>query len=310
MNMYTVMRNPSTVWIKRASTWNRVWALVLASPGTPYIAAARKEKKTKRLCFFSLRSDVSCLFYMVRLCCVYFLRFARGAASKEKKNITAEMYAFPCDATRVHRGALSLDTNTETSCPHLLPSLTTSCNVIYKPSSSRVGILFFFIHHSLTRVVQRTKGLLVYHFAVECFLFFFSRDERAFPRSAFFSLIHLPPLTYLLRGRWQLDIFFVSLSHVCVCMCVPMLLLSVVSGWYPFGAPWRFRSLPDPADISPYARTCLSFFFFVSKSSSGCESCVCLILRIHITIFILLSNNNKVDLCPCLSALESLSSIN
>lgn len=144
MNMYTVMRNPSTVWIKRASTWNRVWALVLASPGTPYIAAARKEKKNQKalLFFLSLRCFLP-LLYGALVFCVLF-KVCKRCCLERKKNITAAMYAFPCDATRVHRGALSLDTNTETSCPHLLPSLTTSCNVIYKPSSSRVGILFFF----------------------------------------------------------------------------------------------------------------------------------------------------------------------
>lgn len=165
-----------------------------------YRSSKERKKNQKALLFFlSLRCFLP-LLYGALVFCVLF-KVCKRCCLERKKNITAAMYAFPCDATRVHRGALSLDTNTETSCPHLLPSLTTSCNVIYKPSSSRVGILFFFIHHSLTRVVQRTKGLLVYHFAVECFLFFFSRDERAFPRSAFFSLIHLPPLTYLLRGR-------------------------------------------------------------------------------------------------------------
>lgn len=136
-----------------------------------YRSSKERKKNSEGFVFFfpSLRC-FSPLLYGALVLCVLFKVCKRCCL--ERKKFTAAIYAFPCDATRVHRGALSLDTNAEISCPHPLPSLTTSCNVIYKPSSSRVGILFFFIHHSLTRVVQRTKGLLVYHFAVECFFFF------------------------------------------------------------------------------------------------------------------------------------------
>lgn len=168
-------------------------ALVLAWPGPSYIAAERKEKPNHpRVCvmlfFFPLSLHRCFLPHLWCACVVCIFKVCKRRCLKKKMRAAMQLHAFPCDATLVHRGALSLDTNTEISCPHPLPSLTTSCNVIYKPSSSRVSLsfFFFFIHRSLTRVVQRTKGLLVYRFSVECILLlFFSRGESAFSPCSF-----------------------------------------------------------------------------------------------------------------------------
>lgn len=167
-------------------------ALVLAWPGPSYIAAERKEKPNHpRVCvmlfFFPLSLHRCFLPHLWCACVVCIFKVCKRRCLKKKMRAAMQLHAFPCDATLVHRGALSLDTNAEISCPHPLPSLTTSCNVIYKPSSSRVSLsFFFFIHRSLTRVVQRTKGLLVYRFSVECMLLlFFSRGESAFSPCSF-----------------------------------------------------------------------------------------------------------------------------
>lgn len=261
MNMYTVMRNPSTVWIKRASTWNRVWALVLASPGTPYIAAARKEKKNQKalLFFLSLRCFLP-LLYGALVFCVLF-KVCKRCCLERKKNITAAMYAFPCDATRVHRGALSLDTNTETSCPHLLPSLTTSCNVIYKPSSSRVGILFFFhspLAHSRCSKNQRTPCV---PFCCRVFSFFFqSRWESVSSQCIFFfdsfATVNLP----VTRAMTAWHFFCFALSCVRVYVCAHVVIVSCQ--WLiPVRCTLTLSLSPRPSRHQPVC-THLSFFLF------------------------------------------------
>lgn len=249
----------------------RVWALVLARPRPPYIAAARKTKSPPPSLFqappFPFAPGVSCLFYMVRLClCVLFKVCKRRCLDKEKKMMAAmQLYAFPCDATRVHRGALSLDTK---RAP-FSPSLTTSCNVIYKPSSSRA--CFFFIHHSLIHVVQRTKGLLVYDFAVERLFLYFNREERVFSRSAVvflsfffnsFATINLP-VARVVTARQFFFLFF-SLSHVYVCVCVCAHVIIVNCQWLiPVRCTLTLPLSPRPQPTS--ARMHALFFFLLFR---------------------------------------------
>lgn len=114
------------------------------------------------LCFFPLPVRFSLQFFfwpLMRVCaCVYV--FLRVAAERRSWSMTASkprwrrrtVYAFPCDANRVHRGVLSLSLShthsPQDSTPILLPlpcpspmfnsPTTISCNVIYETSFSRV----------------------------------------------------------------------------------------------------------------------------------------------------------------------------
>lgn len=229
MSVYTVMRNPSTVWMNRVSKLNDRQVLLLYLPGLGLRISQLKEKKNQItlafvLCsfFFPLSLHRCFLPHLWCACVVCIFKVCKRRCLKKKMRAAMQLHAFPCDATLVHRGALSLDTNAEISCPHPLPSLTTSCNVIYKPSSSRVSLsfFFFFIHRSLTRVVQRTKGLLVYRFSVECMLLlFFSRGESAFSPCSFlfYSLASVSWLVGRAVTAWQFFFFFMC---VCACACV------------------------------------------------------------------------------------------
>lgn len=129
-------------------------------------------------------------------------------------------------------------------------------------------------------------------FVLACRACLLVRDERSTP-------VRLPRLAISLPrpGLWcplwssgRRSTFFFT------CVCVLSLPVWLTLCWLSLAAP--------PRPVCPHV-----IFLIISrkkKCSSGCESCVCLIIRIHITIFILLSNNNKVDLCPCLSTPESL----
>lgn len=161
-------------------------ALVLAWPGPSYIAAERKEKPNHpRVCvmlfFFSLSLHRCFLPHLWCACVVCIFKVCKRRCLKKKMRAAMQLHAFPCDATLVHRGALSLDTNTEISCPHPLPSLTTSCNVIYKPSSSRVSLSFFFFHsplaHSRCSKNQRTP-CVPFFCRVYFIIIFLTRRER------------------------------------------------------------------------------------------------------------------------------------
>lgn len=97
----------------------------------------RRKKKTNPscvsfgLCFCFSFAPVF-LASSIRCACVVctFLRFARGAASKVNIYMTAAMYAFPCDATRVHRGALSPYKHGDISpTPSPIPYNFVQCNL-------------------------------------------------------------------------------------------------------------------------------------------------------------------------------------
>lgn len=182
-------------------------ALVLAWPGPSYIAAERKEKPNHpRVCvmlfFFPLSLHRCFLPHLWCACVVCIFKVCKRRCLKKKMRAAMQLHAFPCDATLVHRGALSLDTNTEISCPHPLPSLTTSCNVIYKPSSSRVSLSFFFSFTARSLALfKEPKDSLCTVFLSSVFYYYFSHEERALSRRAVFSFTRLPPLADLLGGR-------------------------------------------------------------------------------------------------------------
>lgn len=99
----------------------------------------RKKKKNQilpafllgSLFLFPFCSGVSCLFYTVRLCCVYFFKVCKRRCLEGKYiYMTAAMYAFPCDATRVHRGALSPYKHGDISpTPSPIPYNFVQCNL-------------------------------------------------------------------------------------------------------------------------------------------------------------------------------------
>lgn len=153
----------------------------------------RKTKSPSRLCyalFFPLSLHRCFLPHLWCACVVCIFKVCKRRCLKKKMRAAMQLHAFPCDATLVHRGALSLDTNAEISCPHPLPSLTTSCNVIYKPSSSRVSLSFFFhspLAHSRCSKNQRTP-CVPFFCRVYVIIIFLTRRER-FPAVQFSLLL-------------------------------------------------------------------------------------------------------------------------
>lgn len=94
MSMYTVMRHPSTVRMKRALKRNvslESGLLYLRGLDPSVYRSSKKNQITPTSLFQAppppLAPGVSCLFYMVRLClCVLFKVCKRRCLDKEKKN--------------------------------------------------------------------------------------------------------------------------------------------------------------------------------------------------------------------------------
>lgn len=173
--------------MNRVSKLNDRQVLLLYLPGLGLRISQLKEKKNQItlafvLCsfFFPLSLHRCFLPHLWCACVVCIFKVCKRRCLKKKMRAAMQLHAFPCDATLVHRGALSLDTNTEISCPHPLPSLTTSCNVIYKPSSSRVSLSFFFhspLAHSRCSKNQRTP-CVPFFCRVYFIIIFLTRRER------------------------------------------------------------------------------------------------------------------------------------
>lgn len=195
--------------MNRVSKLNDRQVLLLYLPGLGLRISQLKEKKNQItlafvLCsfFFPLSLHRCFLPHLWCACVVCIFKVCKRRCLKKKMRAAMQLHAFPCDATLVHRGALSLDTNTEISCPHPLPSLTTSCNVIYKPSSSRVSLSFFFSFTARSLALfKEPKDSLCTVFLSSVFYYYFSHEERALSRRAVFSFTRLPPLADLLGGR-------------------------------------------------------------------------------------------------------------